>query len=62
MFIKVPILYHFDSERHMRIETDVSGYTISGVFSQLSLDDSGQWYLMAFFSQKIIPTKTRYET
>ena len=27
-FVKAPILHHFDPERHIRIETDVSGYAI----------------------------------
>ena len=34
-FVKAPILYHFDPNRHMRIETDVSGYAIDKVLSQL---------------------------
>lgn len=34
-FTKAPILYHFDPECHIRIETDASGYTISRVLSQL---------------------------
>ena len=32
-FIKAPILHHFDSEHHIRVETDASGYAIGGVFS-----------------------------
>ena len=35
-FIKAPILYHFDLERHIRVEMDASSYAISGVFSQLT--------------------------
>ena len=61
-FVKSLILYHFDLKCHIRIETDVFGYAISKVLSQLALDDLGQWYPVAFFSQKIIPAKTRYET
>ena len=53
---------YYDSERHIRVETDISGDTISGVFSQLTLDNAGWWYLIAFFSQKMITTKTRYES
>ena len=34
-FIKTPILYHFDLERYIRIETNISGYSISRVLSQL---------------------------
>ena len=50
------------------IETDVLGYAIGGVLSPLasetSLDgvvtktDLGQWHSIAFFSKKMIPTKT----
>ena len=61
-FIKAPILYHFDPERHIRIETDASGYAIGGVLSQLTSDDSGRWHPVAFFSRKMIPAETRYET
>ena len=32
-FIKGPILHHFDPERHIRVETDASGYAIDGVLS-----------------------------
>ena len=35
-FLKAPILHHFDPERHIRIETDVSGYAISVVLNQLT--------------------------
>lgn len=40
-FIKAPILHHFDLERHIWIETDASGYAISGILSQLALDNLG---------------------
>ena len=33
MFFKVLILHHFDLECQIRIETDISGYTIDRVFS-----------------------------
>ena len=67
-FVKVPILHHFDPESHIRIETDVSGYAIGGVLSQLSFGtrpdrvvtkaNLGQWHPVAFFSRKIIPAET----
>ena len=41
-FLKAPIFHHFDPEHHIWIETDISGYAIGGVFSQLNSDDSGQ--------------------
>ena len=41
VFIKTPILYHFDPERHIRVETDASGYVIGRVLSQLTSDNLG---------------------
>ena len=32
-FSEAPILQHFDSEYHIWIETDASGYTIGGILS-----------------------------
>ena len=61
-FLIAPILHHFDSDCHIRIETDASGYTIGGVFSQLTLDNLGRWHPVAFFSRKMIPAETKYET
>ena len=61
-FLKTSILHHFDLERHIRIEMDASGYAIGGVLSQLTLDDLGRWHPVAFFSHKMIPAETRYET
>ena len=75
-FTEAPILQHFDPECHIRIETDVSGYAIGGVLSQLISDqvtlnsksnpieksDFGQWHPVAYFSKKMIPAETRDKT
>ncbi len=61
-FVEAPILNHFDSERHIQIETNVSSYAIGKILSQLISDDSGQWHPVAFFSKKKIPVETQYET
>ena len=72
-FIEALIFRHFDSKSHIRIETDASSYAIDGVLSQLNLDsdappnnsnksDFGQWHPVAYFSRKMIPAETRYET
>ena len=61
-FTKVPIFQHFDLECHIRIETNAFGYAIDGALGQLTSDNSGQWYLIAFYSQKMIPAKTWYKT
>ena len=42
--------------------TDVFGYAIGGIFSQLTSYDLGLWHLVAFFSRKMILTDTQYET
>lgn len=35
-FTKAPILYHFDLERYIQIEIDVSGYAINRLLSQMT--------------------------
>ena len=37
-------------------------YAIGGVLNQLILDDLGQWYLLAYYSHKMILAKTWYKT
>ena len=71
-FTKAPILWYFDPECHIWIETDASGYAINGVLSQLVFGtspdevvtkvDLGEWHPVAFFSRNIIPAKTQYKT
>ncbi len=41
-FVEASILNHFDLKRHIRIETDASGYAIGKIFSQLTSNNSGQ--------------------
>ena len=60
MFTRALILQHFDWECHIRIETDALGYAIGGVLSELT--DLGRWHPVAYYSRKMIPAKTRYET
>ena len=61
-FIKVSIFHYFDLDCHIKMETDISDYVISGVFSQLALDISDQWYPMVIFLRKMILVETRYKT
>lgn len=37
-FSITPILHHFEVEYYIRIKTNASSYTISGIFAQLALD------------------------
>ena len=60
-FIKAPILSHFGLECQTRIETDVSIYVIGNISCQLT-SNFGKWNLIAYFSQKMIPAETQYET
>ena len=60
-FTQAPILQHFDPERHIRIEINVSGYAIGGVINQLTLDNLSPWHLMAYYLQKMISVKTQYK-
>ena len=38
-FVKALILYYFDLEHYIQVETDISGYAIGGVFGKLTLDN-----------------------
>jgi hypothetical protein len=54
------ILAHFDPHKGIRLETDASKFAITAILSQLQED--GQWRPVAFWSRKLIPAETRYET
>ena len=59
-FTKAPLLRHFNPELRIRVETDASGFAISGIISQLQEDD-GHWHPIAFWSRKMTDTERRYE-
>ena len=61
-FVEALIRNHFDPERHIQIETDVLGYAIGGILSQLTSDDLSHWHLVVFFSKKMILVEIWYET
>ena len=61
VFIKALILNLIDLERYIRIEINPLGYIIDRIFSQLTLNNLGQWHPLAFFFRKMIPTKTWYK-
>ena len=72
IFTQAPILWQFDLEYYIWIETDILGYAISGIFGQQTSRTSlnrvvtkanlSLWHLVAFFSKKIIPAETWYKT
>ena len=61
IFTKAPMLQHFDLEQYIQVETDVSGYAIGGLLSQLT-NDFGQWHPMSYFLRKIILAEIQYKT
>ena len=70
-FTKASILRHFNPECHTRIETDALSYAIGGVLSQLTpnqvtsddvIGSNVDWHPVAYFSRKMIPAETQYET
>ncbi len=48
-FINSPFLVHFDAKRLITLETDDSGYAISGILSQ---KQKTEWKVVAYFSPK----------
>lgn len=61
-FITASIIYNWKLECHMLIATGVLSYAIDRIICQLISDNSSRWHPMTFFSQKMIPTYTSYET
>ena len=57
-FTTSPFLAHFDAKCPIKLETDASGYAISGILSQKQ--DSG-WKVVAYFSRKMIDAERNYE-
>lgn len=58
-FTTAPFLQHFEVALPIRLETDASGYAISGILSQKHSDG---WRVTAYFSRKMIPAERKYET
>lgn len=59
-FTTAPVLRHFDPTRRIRVETDASVFAVGAILSQLFEDE--QWHPVAFWSRKMIPAETNYET
>ena len=62
-FTTAPVLRHFDPVRPIRVETDASGYALSGILHQQhSVDGKMQWMPVAFFSRKMVAAERNYDT
>ena len=58
-FTTSPMLCHFDPLLFIRMETDASGFAISGILSQQH-PKTGHWHPVAFWSRKKIPSEMNY--
>lgn len=62
-FTSALMLRHYNPDRETQVETDASGYAVSGILSQLFGEGTGAcWHLVAFFSRKLTPVELRYDT
>ncbi len=57
-FTNPPFLVHFDAKRPIKLETDASDFSISGILSQ---KQEKEWKVVASFSCKMIDGKRNYE-
>jgi hypothetical protein len=58
-FISMPVLGHFDRNRHVIVEMDTSDYISAGVLSKY--DDDNVLHLVAYFSNKPSPVEYNHE-
>ena len=65
MFTTAPILWHYNTNLLVRLETDVSGFTISGILSQQVTGDDPEakhWHPITFWSRQMLPAEWNYHT
>ena len=66
-FTQAPMLAHYNPEAPIKVETDASGFAISGILSQ-PVEEPAQdqpqvhWHPVAFWSRKMDPAERNYET
>ena len=63
-FSSAPLLTHYDPKLPLLVETDASAFAIGAVLSQQRTDvgPTAHWHPIAYYSRKLIPAETRYET
>ncbi len=57
-FTNLPFLVQFNAKRPIKLETDDSGYAISGILSQ---KQETEWKVVAYFPRKMIDDKRNYK-
>jgi len=63
-FLEAPVLTHFRPDQPIRLETDASGFAVSGIISQpcIEKDQKVQYRPIAFYSRKLIAAEKNYDT
>ncbi|SLM34844.1 gag polymerase env [Lasallia pustulata] len=62
-FTSAPLLRYFDENKPMRVETDASAFVIGGILTQqFEIDGHLHWLPVAYYSNKLLDTETRYGT
>ena len=62
-FTTAPILWHYNTNLPVRLETDTSSFTILGILSQQNNEESPEkchWHPVAFWSCQMLPTEWNY--
>ena len=61
----MPVLWHYNANLPVRLETDTSSFAISGILSQQNNEEfleKCHWHPMAFWSCQILPAEQNYHT
>ncbi|SLM34248.1 gag polymerase env [Lasallia pustulata] len=62
-FTSASLLWYFDENKSMRVETDASAFAIGGILmQQFEIDGHLHWLPVAYYSKKLLDTETRYGT
>ena len=62
-FTTVPVLWHYNANLPVRLETDTSSFAILGILSQQNNEESPEkchWHPVAFWSHQMLPVEWNY--
>ncbi|SLM35116.1 hypothetical protein LPUS_04182 [Lasallia pustulata] len=62
-FTSAPLLWYFDENKPMRVETDASAFAIGGILTQqFEINGHLHWLPVTYYSKKLLDTETQYGT
>ncbi|SLM36196.1 gag polymerase env [Lasallia pustulata] len=62
-FTSAPLLWYFDENKPMRVETDASAFAIGGILTQqFKINGHLHWLPVAYYNKKLLDTETQYGT